>query len=375
MPESIWVMCEISDWYARMKEAPAEWFARARTASKDKPEALAWIHWDYVMLLWDEASWVLEEAYNSSQWALTWPFKLFILISNPTRLTGYFYNTHKKFENRERLHFNSEDSPIVDEDFLQKIISEKWKKSEEYKIRVLWEFPDEEGVDEKWYVPLLLAKQLNEVDRLDFEPEVIGLDIAWMWTDETIWVGRRREQARILAREKVSTSRWIASKTRELAERYRINSTDIFIDFFWIWWDVWVELAKLWMYVNCVNVWDKPRDEEYKNLRAELHWMMRQWCIKWGMLEWIWQREDILLNKYRRAITSSKIEIMSKSDLKKLYWKSPDVSDALMLTMLKRDVSDSPQAVPIDQSTWQDKDTWSSRVKMYNGIIVSDNIY
>jgi len=338
MPEYMWNMCEISDWYARMKEAPAEWFARARTASKDKPEALAWIHWDYVMLLWDEASWVLEEAYNSSQWALTWPFKLFILISNPTRLTGYFYNTHKKFNNRERLHFNSEDSPIVDNDFLDKIIQEHWKESEEYKIRVLWEFPDEDNVDDKWYNPLILRQDIRIIHEWYFEPLTMWVDIAWEWKDKTVRVVRWWDIAKIVAKENVSNPYGIAVKTKELAERLWIYASDVFIDFFWIWWETGVELAKMWFNVTCVSVWEKAKENNrFLNLRAELYWKLKEWLSKWAKLVGNW-RDDLLINRYKRT-EKWLIKMMSKEDMRKLYWKSPDCSDALMLTMMFDDSS------------------------------------
>ena len=54
MPEHV---AEQFDWtssYIRMRENPETWFARARTARKEAPEALAGIHGDYVLFVVDK---------------------------------------------------------------------------------------------------------------------------------------------------------------------------------------------------------------------------------------------------------------------------------------------------------------------------------
>ena len=71
MPKEI---AELYDWsndYIRMLESPKTWFARARTARKESPEALAGIHADHVLYLVDEASGVPDEIFNTGEGALT----------------------------------------------------------------------------------------------------------------------------------------------------------------------------------------------------------------------------------------------------------------------------------------------------------------
>ena len=91
MPEQIQGLYEWSNTYIRVKERPETWFARAKTARKEAPEALAGVHGDYVMFVIDEASGVPEEIFNTAEGALTSSDILVIMISNPTRLIGYFY--------------------------------------------------------------------------------------------------------------------------------------------------------------------------------------------------------------------------------------------------------------------------------------------
>lgn len=94
MPDFVKRRYEYTSDYLRMLESPESWFARARTARKETPEALAGLHADYLMVLADEASGVEEEIFQSAKSALTNENTIFLMISNPTRLEGYFYRSH-----------------------------------------------------------------------------------------------------------------------------------------------------------------------------------------------------------------------------------------------------------------------------------------
>jgi hypothetical protein len=93
-------LSDLFDWtagYIRVKENPETWFARARTARKEAPEAIAGVHGDYVMIAVDEASGVPEEIFKSAEGSLTGANVLVLLIGNGTRNEGYFYDTHHAF--------------------------------------------------------------------------------------------------------------------------------------------------------------------------------------------------------------------------------------------------------------------------------------
>ena len=71
MPQEIQEMYEWSNTYIRIRERPETWFARAKTARKEAPEALAGVHGDWVLFVIDEASGVPEEIFNTAEGALT----------------------------------------------------------------------------------------------------------------------------------------------------------------------------------------------------------------------------------------------------------------------------------------------------------------
>lgn len=69
--------------------------------------------------------------------AFTGPHKLFLIISNPTRNNGYFYKTQTAWKGIWRaMNFNSEESPLVDEEFVEQVILENGIDSDEYRVRV-----------------------------------------------------------------------------------------------------------------------------------------------------------------------------------------------------------------------------------------------
>jgi len=142
MPAWMKDIFEVQGAYVRVKEREKTWFARAATARKENPEALAGVHGENVALVGDEASGIHEAIFETSQGALTSKNIFFILISNPTRLSGFFFNTHHKLKHSwQTLQFDSEESPIVDPSFVQGIIDTYGKDSSAYLIRVKGRFP------------------------------------------------------------------------------------------------------------------------------------------------------------------------------------------------------------------------------------------
>jgi hypothetical protein len=80
-------------------------------------------------------------------------------------------------------------------------------------------------------------------------------------------------------------------------------------------------------------VGDKATDEKmFENKRAECFWRLRERIKRGWQLIWtLEERKDLLMIKYKRWL-NGKIRIMPKDEMRKLYWKSPDVADALSLT-------------------------------------------
>lgn len=336
--------------HIRMKESPQTWFARAKTASKENTEALAGLHADWVLILVDEASGVDEAIYETMEGALTSGNILVFLVSNGTRANGYFYDTHHKDASRwQNYAFSSVDSPRVDKKYVDAIIDKYGIDSVQYAIRVLGQFPKEDGMDDSGYVPLLVDKNITtQYDfgkQLSFSPHsILGVDPAGDGDDKTSWVIRDNFKAKKLYEEKKSTSKTIAEKTLTLMQEYDIKPHNVVIDSFGVGMDVGKEIAlasKGTVNVTTVNTGDKCEydadKETYLNKRALCFYEAKKWLQSGGeIVENGNFKEELLGIRYKRNLAGL-IQIMPKIDMKKKYGlKSPNDADAFSLTFLRR---------------------------------------
>lgn len=337
MPEEVAAKYEWSTTYIRIKESPETWFARAKTARKESPEALAGVHGDYVMFLVDEASGVPEEIFNTAEGALTNKNVLLIMISNPTRLMGYFYDSHHRDKaNWQCLSFSSIDSPIVDKEFVDRIVDKHGEDSDEYKLRVLGEFPREDAIDEKGFVPLFAEDDLHYCQPSEWIGVTkMGVDPSGEGQDKTAWVGRDNIKARILAEEAISNPKGIAQKTMTLMDYNGIRDKDVMVDNFGSGADVAkdIALSVLRYDVGTINVGNPPKDEMYLNKRAEAYFALKTWLRNGGSLVQDSRWRELLGIKFKRNI-AGKIQIMSKDEMRKQGIPSPNFADALMLTFI-----------------------------------------
>lgn len=315
-------------------------YARARTAAKEHPEALAWLHSDNLMIIADEASWVPDEIFETAMSAMTNPNFIFLMISNPTRLEWYFYKAFTdNADTFQTLSFNSEESPIVDWWFINNIIDDYWQDSDQYRVRVKWEFPKAWLIDDKWWIPLFDPNDITFVTEEQASYEIQEFDKLWIdpsgnGKDFSSFVARNNFYAKRIARENKSTEKSVAQKTIQLqALLPRLKQEQIFYDNFGVWANVWTELAKEWVFARWVNVWNQADDSTtFLNKRAECYWRLKKECKQWFKLigtakDW----SDLFMIKYKRTV-KGQIRIMDKQEMRKEFWKSPDDADALMLT-------------------------------------------
>ncbi|HBZ8551659.1 TPA: terminase [Salmonella enterica subsp. houtenae] len=113
-------------------------------------EALAGEHADHLLYIIDEASGVSDKAFGIMTGALTGKDNRILLLSQPTRPSGYFYDTHHKLAKRPgnpngiytAITLNSEESPLVTPEFIKMKLAEYGgRDSPMYLIKVRGLFP------------------------------------------------------------------------------------------------------------------------------------------------------------------------------------------------------------------------------------------
>jgi len=300
---------------------------------------LAGIHGEFVFLVVDEASGVPDQIFTTAEGFLTDKNTLVIMFSNPTRLEGYFFDTFNRDKaNWQTLHFSSVDSPIVDTEFVNRIITKYGIDSDEYRVQVLGEFPNADFMDEGGYVPLLEEYDLHYTQNGQFsQPMALGIDPSGEGENITSWVVRDNFKAKIIGREQMSNEKTITSKSLTIMTDYGITGDNVIIDNFGVGANVAKELALSKDRVNShgVNVGDDAQDKEkFINLKAEAYWRIREWLRRGGELVYHEGWKELLNIKFKRNL-DGRIQIMSKKEMRTRGIESPNHAEALMMTFVR----------------------------------------
>lgn len=165
---------------------PSNSFAEPRTASKE--EAMQGLHEDNLLVIIDEASGVDDKIWDVVQGSLTNENNKVCLMSNPTRITGFFYDSHHGEKELWSTHmFSSEDSPVVDRKYIERM---KFKYvhgtqiHDMYKMHVLGQFPS--GDPDAFFT---LDDVMTMIGTIDVSPAgmvELGVDVARKGDDETV---------------------------------------------------------------------------------------------------------------------------------------------------------------------------------------------
>jgi len=119
MPPDIQKLFDVKSDRIDLRAAPSESFFTVRTSRAEKPEALAGVHSEWVLLVADEASGIPEAIYEAASGSMSGHQAITILAGNPVRSTGLFYDTHHKLKKFwTTFHVSCMDSPRVAKDFV-----------------------------------------------------------------------------------------------------------------------------------------------------------------------------------------------------------------------------------------------------------------
>lgn len=349
MPPQIGALYLWESSHIRVAGSEQTWFARAKTSSKENTEALAGVHADWVLMVADEASGIEEPIFETMEGALTSGNTLVILMGNGTRALGYFYDSQHKDKPRwQTFQFSSLDSPRVNKKYTEEIVAKYGADSVQYAIRVEGKFPDEGVMDDKGYVQMFAESDLHIVHYNDsWVPTgraVASLDPSGEGQDSSAWAVKDTALAGIVAEELTSTAKGMAMHSMTILEKFRVKPEDFIIDAFGAGHAVSQEIAlataKLnppWR-VTPVNTGEPPELEVdkdlYLNKRAEAFHKLLLWCRAGGELMWSERLKDEMLSIRFRRTTTGKIQIMSKIEMKRLGFASPNKADALSMLFL-----------------------------------------
>lgn len=325
----------------RLKAAPEVHFAEAIAWSSEKSEAFAGIHADNVLYIFDEASAIDDIIWEVSQGAMTNPRARWLVLGNPTRNQGKFHECFGKNAWREgetdtslwhTFTVSCLDSPRVSNEYVAEVEREYGKDSDPYRVRVLGLPPLQES-QQFISVDLFETALHKSVASLEHEPNILWCDPARFGDDATAIGERKGRNAKLLCRLHGQDTMAIVGKLIHYINTTEEDYDYVVIDEIGIGAGIVDRMREQQFEVSGVNVAEKSRRDDCKNLRAELWYLMKEWLKEGHLTEEF--RESLLAPQYSFD-SNGKLILERKEDIKKRGLKSPDEGDGLALSFYPR---------------------------------------
>jgi len=333
LPTPIKSLLEMKSDRIELGSSPTEAFISARTSRSESPESLAGVHADHVLLVVDEASGVPESVFEAAYGSMSGKDATTILLGNPTRSSGYFYETHTRLRDSWwTKQVSCLDSPLVSPDFIAEMELKYGAQSNAMKVRVYGEFPTAE---DDTLISLHAVEQASKrkVEQPEGTPVVWGLDVARYGDDASVLCIRQGRHLMELHSWKKLSLMELAGRVLDLLHSSDEPPEEILVDSIGLGAGVLDRLRELDISARGVNVSESPAmADRYANLRAELWDLTKQWFTEEVQIP----NDDSLiadLTAPRYSFNSSgKMIVESKAETKKRLGRSTDFADSLVLT-------------------------------------------
>jgi hypothetical protein len=332
LPEFMRQQVEVFSDRIELKASPENSYMSARTSSADRPESMAGVHSDHVLLVVDEASAIPEAVFEAASGSMSSFSATTILISNPTRNTGLFFRTHHQLAHQWfRLHVSCLDSSLVSPDFVKQIAETYGEKSGAYHVRVLGEFALAED-DVLIAAELVDAAMSRDVVLDKAEMLKYGLDVARFGDDRTVLCKR---QGNVVIEYKT----WggldlMETVGRVVHEAKADNPGEICVDSIGLGAGVADRLREQGFNVRDVNVSEASAlNPQAAKLRDELWLTVKDWLgRRTGRLPKSEELRAELVGPTYGFLSNGRIKVEAKQDMKRRGLRSPDIADSLCLT-------------------------------------------
>lgn len=337
LPDQLKMLLTVKSDRVELTAAPSEAFISARTSRAETPEALAGVHSDNVMLVVDEASGVPEQVFEAAAGSMSGHSAVTVMLSNPTRSSGTFFESQTRLaDSWWTRRWSCVESPLVSDEFVEEMRQRYGEDSNAFRIRVLGEFP---MADDDTVIPYHLADAARhrDIERSPEEKPVWALDVARFGSDSTVLLKRAGAVVyEIMVWNGVDL---MGTVGRVKAEFDALPSSKrpqvILVDSIGLGAGVVDRLRELGAPVRGVNVAEAPSAKgTYTNLRSELWFRVKGWLEDRGCKLPDNDRLIAELTSVRyRYMSSGKMAVESKDEMRKRGLKSPDLADALCLSL------------------------------------------
>lgn len=178
------------------RQHPETWRMDGMAWRENQPEAFAGLHaaTSTPFYIFDEASGIPKAIFETANGGMTDGEPMMFLFSNPTKASGYFYESHNELRHRFLCRqIDSRSARMTNKTEIQAWIEDYGLDSDFVKVRVLGEFP---VTSDRQFIPTNLVTRAMEPREEMFsplDPVIMGVDVARYGSDEsTIYIRRGR---------------------------------------------------------------------------------------------------------------------------------------------------------------------------------------
>lgn len=340
-------------------------FAVGFSTDAENMDKFTGLHQANQLVIFDQAGGIEPTIWEAAEGLMTSAYVRWLAISNSAISDGELANIcmpdrKTRFGTWNVLRIKASESPnvVAGKNIVPGLVAYDWvKKREEawgrddplYKIFVEAEFiPDSEMVVVPYKSIVAAFENRGELG----EHIQVGLDVARMGTDSTVWTAISGSKVLEIKRLTGNTTMQVVGSTvefvRHLQQKYQLPVSAVKVDVIGLGagvYDRLVELDEEDIYIPAIAVNNAEMQtvidrERYLNIRAEMAWMFRHRMEQGGVGFNDVYVEDYELKDYVRGdiqamryqITSQgKIKIIAKEDLRKILGRSPDYWDSLVM--------------------------------------------
>jgi phage terminase large subunit len=323
-----------------LNEDIRNWWVEPRTA-KD-PESLQGLHEENLLVIADEASGIKPEIHDVLDTTLTGINNKYILIGNPTQVSGPFFDCFNKFKYKWITKtYSALESPFVQKEQVDYYEQKYGTHHDLYLVNILGEFPS--GSPDAFIRLTDIHAAVQRNAELSVEGDIeIGVDVARFGDDSTVLYWRRGWKvypAKVLPKSAVNevvdlvlnTVKEIRAKTG-YTKTIRVKIDDVGVgsgvsDY--------LKLDRTWNIEVITCNFGGVGNETYHNEASTMWGRVKEYINIIGLPDDKHLIEELSSRRWRLS-PSGKIMIEPKSEYKKDFKNSPDRADALVLCFAQK---------------------------------------
>lgn len=333
------------------------WFATAKTATK--PENMQGFHEDHMLIVVDEASGVADPIMEAILGTLTGKDNKLLLMGNPNKIDGVFYDAFNKDRDKFKTHtVSSKSSKRTSKDNIAMLETKYGADSDVVRVRIDGNFP--KGALDSFIsletVELAIGTKIKQEEVTQAHMLHIGCDVARFGDDKTVIATRISTKVfpfrKYAKKSTMETAGNVLRCCKEYMNLYpNIKRCIIKVDDSGVGGGVTDRLKevireeKLPFQVVPVNNGDSATDDYYFNLGGQI-WGHIKELLEINFSNKMQGKDDVQIElpddpemikqlstrKYHMT-SKGKIQLESKKEMKERGLGSPDTADALSLAL------------------------------------------